>query len=657
MATNPTLLTMPIAENGTKNTIPTTTTTLGRMSQDQGFPAETSLPLAAGGVAPSRADFNGAFNLLSNINFYAQKGWQFLFDASQDYYAGCIVRDATDGQLYECITDVAAGGSAPSADTTHWRVSEKVFYFDSVADMRDASAVVPGMMVMTKGYYAANDGGTATYNIRAAQPGDVDDGGSIIVLDNGNVAELITNGVVNVKQFGAKGDGVTDDTTAVKNAVASGYNLFLPNGTYLVNDTINLTERTGFSLVGEDRNHTFIQCGADVTTLFSLIGGGNLLFSTVCIFGTNTADHAFVIGTAASGSYAQTACSSNRFYNMRVERFSKSNASAFYFVKGWYNKISNCTIGYSNIGIGFDDNALITTLLIDRQTRISANAYGVKSVSSDAIISDISFENCVFESNTQYAVDLENVKALISIDGCYLEGNANGFKFSGRTSDYDKIIASINRCSLQDYPAGGKILEIAYGFVYAKDTSMSIEDMVQGTQGIIRFENISANNAQALLSSARTYLPGQTNIKNISSSTGATVYYDSRGHIFDSHILSTSVKPTISINSNNLQGGTAELSDDSTDACGTIILTPNSGETMKLYTQFVKIEFAKAYIYNPVVVVTVSNYSGAMTGLHVQHVSGYEKSWFRVGISGSISGISDTIRINYVVMGGKSLAV
>ena len=121
MATNPTLLTQPIAANGAKNVIPNTTTTPGAMSQDKGFPAETSLPLGAGGVAPSREDFNGAFNLLSAQNFMTQKGWVYTFDAGQAYYAGCIVRDTTDGALYECINDVAAGGSVPSADSLNWQ--------------------------------------------------------------------------------------------------------------------------------------------------------------------------------------------------------------------------------------------------------------------------------------------------------------------------------------------------------------------------------------------------------------------------------------------------------------------------------------------------------------------------------------------------------
>ena len=106
-----------------KNAIPETQATPGNglFSQSTGFPAETSLPLGAGGVAPSREDFNGMANLLGGVAFYAQKGWIFQFDAGQEYFAGCIVRDTTDGKLYECLDDVAAGGSVPSADSTNWK--------------------------------------------------------------------------------------------------------------------------------------------------------------------------------------------------------------------------------------------------------------------------------------------------------------------------------------------------------------------------------------------------------------------------------------------------------------------------------------------------------------------------------------------------------
>ncbi len=44
----------------------------------------------------------------------------------------------------------------------------------------------------------------------------------------------------NVKSYGAKGDGVTDDTDAVKAALATGKDLFFPDGNYLITGGINI---------------------------------------------------------------------------------------------------------------------------------------------------------------------------------------------------------------------------------------------------------------------------------------------------------------------------------------------------------------------------------------------------------------------------------
>lgn len=119
---NPTLLEMPIARDGAKNSIPSTTSpTTGLLSQQYGWQDINSMPVQQGGKAPSRLDFNGVLNLLSNILFYAQKGWQFEWDSSQAYYAGCIVKDTSDGKMYRAINDVTST-TAPHADTTNWKV-------------------------------------------------------------------------------------------------------------------------------------------------------------------------------------------------------------------------------------------------------------------------------------------------------------------------------------------------------------------------------------------------------------------------------------------------------------------------------------------------------------------------------------------------------
>ena len=122
--TNPELLITPLAKNAEKNVIPETTgATTGLFSQDLGFQEINSTPLTAGGKAPDRKDFNGVFNLLGGVSFYAQKGWTFHYDATQDYYLGCLVIDPADGKRYECIADMPAGTIAPHSDTgnTYWR--------------------------------------------------------------------------------------------------------------------------------------------------------------------------------------------------------------------------------------------------------------------------------------------------------------------------------------------------------------------------------------------------------------------------------------------------------------------------------------------------------------------------------------------------------
>ncbi|MBF2028659.1 MAG: glycoside hydrolase family 55 protein [Oscillatoriales cyanobacterium C42_A2020_001] len=67
-------------------------------------------------------------------------------------------------------------------------------------------------------------------------------------------------GVLNVKDFGAKGDGVTDDTAAIQaalNAFPNGKRIiYLPNGTYLVSNTLSWSAGTG---IGDDYKNTILQ--------------------------------------------------------------------------------------------------------------------------------------------------------------------------------------------------------------------------------------------------------------------------------------------------------------------------------------------------------------------------------------------------------------
>lgn len=111
-----------------------------------------------------------------------------------------------------------------------------VFYVDTVADMK-LQSLAAGAVVSTQGYYAAGDGGGATYLTVAPQAFD---GYGDHELANGNIAVLQTLSVVFADQFGVKGDGVTDDTLAQRAASQRAHDedkqLWLGYGkTYLIN--------------------------------------------------------------------------------------------------------------------------------------------------------------------------------------------------------------------------------------------------------------------------------------------------------------------------------------------------------------------------------------------------------------------------------------
>jgi hypothetical protein len=76
----------------------------------------------------------------------------------------------------------------------------------------------------------------------------------ITKLKNYNILNSqITDMCVNVKSFGAKGDGITDDTAAIQNAINSsplGSIIFFPAGTYMISNNIALSPNRTYMGVG-----------------------------------------------------------------------------------------------------------------------------------------------------------------------------------------------------------------------------------------------------------------------------------------------------------------------------------------------------------------------------------------------------------------------
>ena len=136
------------------------------------------------------------------------------------------------------------------------------------------------------GYYASADGGGGRFWWDSASTA-TDDGGLVIkatAITTGRWKRLF-DGDVNVRWFGAKGDNSTDDSAAFENAIATGYSVFVPEGTYITTGALFMTSG-GQMMYGSGcgTGGTIIKASAGwtvTTTDSSLLVMGNRASTTV----------------------------------------------------------------------------------------------------------------------------------------------------------------------------------------------------------------------------------------------------------------------------------------------------------------------------------------------------------------------------------------
>lgn len=118
------------------------------------------------------------------------------------------------------------------------------------------------------GYYAPTDGGGGDYWYDPVDTLSLDNGGTIIVAADGGRWKL-SGGVVTVKTFGAKGDGVANDTAAIQSNYAwlgGTGKLVFPKGIYNYTQ-LNFDSATGLQIEGDGAiSTTILRCTSSTSS-------------------------------------------------------------------------------------------------------------------------------------------------------------------------------------------------------------------------------------------------------------------------------------------------------------------------------------------------------------------------------------------------------
>lgn len=124
--------------------------------------------------------------------------------------------------------------------------------YNSIAALRFINSLISNTAYVF-GYYTPGDGGGGNYYLDVSDITSTDNGGTVIVSVDGGRWKLVYTNFVSVKQFGAKGDGVTDDTTRIQALVNTGIPGYIPKSIYIVSGRSGIVIKGGTVLFGDGK--------------------------------------------------------------------------------------------------------------------------------------------------------------------------------------------------------------------------------------------------------------------------------------------------------------------------------------------------------------------------------------------------------------------
>lgn len=326
-----------------------------------------------------------------------------------------------------------------------------------------------------------------------------DDGAALIKTTVGNTSRTVEDKLketVSVKDFGAKGDGVTDDSTAIQTCINNASVIFFPSGSYLISTTISIPSYK--TLQGNGQATIQLKANSNSHMFRIADGATNVVIDGFIIDGqkvTNTGGNGITTGTGVG----------NTSINIRNNYVKNCSNFGIYFAGTTLydiTVINNSVTGCTAAGITADGNVSKFEYNNNRAWLNGTHGIGIIGIAIDGTInSNVCWDNGQAVPTADNITGYNSGNANITISGNVCRGGLNnGIHVGGsRLNIIGNTITSALFYGLSVWPNTGNGDDITIVGNILKSNGLSGMWIKNCTSGVISGNLIRDNTQHGLL--------------------------------------------------------------------------------------------------------------------------------------------------------------